>query len=354
MADDVTPIDRTVSFRATLKGEIDDLLADENLICAATSSAIVTVSAELANYTEEGIRLSPEIYFCSDLRVLSRVLPGAEILPLGEGPQDDSTASRALKECAPLATDGWVIFVERSANEFKYGVLSPTNLPMSMTPYEALMEDDLGEDVAIVTRRIASNCVEIKGGNGHRRCLFFSDQRVEAPIPSEAVIKFARAVTTQIKDKDLAKSTERYVFRLLSELLEQSHGALLVVQGHRRKVLPGKLNDSVLLPRPISIAKRVKEYTDAKSDETLSKLLSLTPVLRGMINSDGIIVFRDDASIVAYRTFYQPRSSDAQTAIGGARKRTFEGLKSMVRSDLEGVLMRSQDGYTDFYGGQQP
>jgi hypothetical protein len=102
------PIDRNISFRSVMRGEVDDFLHDEGLVCSATAASIVAVASRLATLREEGTPLWPEVYFCTSIDRLVAVLQGPEIVELGNGPHDETVVLRGLKECAPLATAGWV------------------------------------------------------------------------------------------------------------------------------------------------------------------------------------------------------------------------------------------------------
>lgn len=248
-----------------MTGEVGDFVKDEGLECAVTSSSIVAAASQLANLREEGRALSPEVYFCTDVTKLTAILQGSELVKLGQGAREDKTVLKALKECAPLATGGWVIFIERSDHHFSYGVMTTTNLPLAITPYEALVEFAVPDLVSIVVRRIAENCVELKGSKGGRRCLYFSDRRAEAPAPATALEHFCKAVTHKVSAADV-DDVRRFFYRTLSTQLVQAHGALFVVQSVRRK-LPVKFRDCTQLPTPLSISDRVVEYRKHKDDE---------------------------------------------------------------------------------------
>ena len=331
-----------------MTGEVSDFVKDEGLECAVTSSSIVAAASQLANLREEGRSLSPEVYFCTDVNKLTAVLQGSELIRLGIGPRENWTVLKALKECAPLATGGWVIFIERSENHFTYGVMTPTNLPLAIMPYEALVENAVPDLVSIVVRRIAENCVELRGGKGGLRCLYFSDRRAEAPAPATALEHFCEAVTRTVNVADV-DDVRRFFYRTLSTQLVQAHGALLVVQSARRR-LPVRFRDCTLLSLPLSIADRVTEYRKHKDDEALAKLLSATLLLQGMLGSDGIVVFKNNGSIVAYRAFLKLSTTLGSPIAGGARRRTFEALRTRVGRDIEAVFMTSQDGHTEFAG----
>jgi hypothetical protein len=101
---------------------------------------------------------------------------------------------------------------------------------------------------------------------------------------------------------------------------------------------------------PLSLAQRVQEYREHKDNEALAKLWSATSLLQGMLGSDGIVVFSDNGSILAYRAFLKLPSKLANPVAGGARRRTFEALRALVGRDFTGVFMASHDGQTEFAG----
>ena len=331
-----------------MRGELDDLLTDEQLEAHVAASWLAAAASKLATLREEGLPLWPELYFISDVRLLAGVMQGAEFVKLGTGPRTDDTVIKALKDCAPLAQGGWVIFVESSGDNLTYGLLSPTNLPLALTPYEALVET-AGGLPCVVIRRVAESCVEVQGGRGNRICLYMSDQRSDTPSPMGAIEKFCGAATRTVVEPARADTT-RYLYRTLVSQLIESHGTLMAVQSGLRRKIPEQLSDCVRLPQPLSIARRIAEYREHKDEEAVAKIASATALLKGMLGSDGIILFRSDASITAYRAFLRLRASSQLVAPGGARRRTFEGLKTLVGRELEAVLMRSQDGLTEFYG----
>jgi hypothetical protein len=342
------PVDKNVTFRPVISGEIADFLKEEGFECAATASAIVAIAARLTSLKEEGQPLSPEIFFCLSVEKLSGVLQGAEVIKLGEDSRSDKTVLRALKECAPLASGGWVIFVERTETNFAYGVMTSTNLPLSITPFEALVEEEAKDVVTVVARKIAESCVELRGAKGNRLCLYFSDAKTEATSPNIALEDFCDAASAALPVEH-ADDVRRFLYRTLSIQIAQSHGALFVVQGHRKRLLK-KLQDSTALPSALSLAARVIDLKQHKDNEALAKLGSASSLLRGMLWSDGIVVFNDKAEIIAYRAFLKLPSRLSSPIAGGARRRTFEALKGMVGREVEAVFMASQDGQTEFSG----
>lgn len=343
------PIDRNVSFRALIKGELDDFLSDEGWTCAETSSALVALVAGLAGYREEGVSLSPEVLVCQQVSKLSQMLHRSEVIRIGDGPRTEQTIVKVLKECAPLAQGGWSIFVERTSTTFNYGVFSATRLPLAVTPHEAIMEEPPSDALAIFVRNVGHNCVEVRGCRGNRRCLHFSAARPESPSPETAIDQLAESFTFDVP-KEIQESTFRFCYRALTESLRKSHGALIAVLPKREPALPCEIEDAIVFERPIDLAARVSEFDKLRDNESMSKLQTTEELLAGMIASDGIVVFRSDASIIGYRAFLRPYGSIDSIPTGGARRRTFEHLRLLIEGkQIAAAFMRSQDGEHCFY-----
>jgi len=121
-----------VSFRAQLKGEVADFIERVDMACVETTSAIVDLIVELSHYEEEGTALYPKVLVCDTLSETLALLQGSAPLEIGRGPKNAATAKQALKKCAPLARQGWSIYIERHANEFNYGVFREPELPTAL------------------------------------------------------------------------------------------------------------------------------------------------------------------------------------------------------------------------------
>lgn len=340
-------INKNVTFRSHLKGEIDDLLRSEGVTCAETCEAIVTLSAEMAHYHEEGVALFPEVFICDDINDLTKSLSGAEIIKIGEGVRSPATALKALKECAPLAIGGWSIYLGRGGSNFTYGVFRSINFPLSMTPSEILTED--GDSVIFIleARKISESCVELKGGKGNRICLFFSAEKAESPSPEIVLQRLSELIVNNVAD-NCQIETQRFIFRALSRLLPSAHGALIAVIPKQRSKLPDRLGDAVILEKPIEIASRVSEFMANEDVESLTRLQATEDILKGMLGSDGILLFRSDGSIFGYRAFLRPKKPITPgTTSGGARRRAYDGLKEFLNKPFSAVFFRSQDGHSE-------
>jgi len=344
--------DKNISFRSQLTGELSDFLQDENFACSETTAVLVALVAALSHYKEEGIVLSPEIYICNDITKVTSLLQGVEFIKIGHGKHNAKIAIKILKECAPLAQNGWSIFIEQLSEEFVYGVFTASNLPLALTPDEVLVGEDDESFPVVIISKLADNCVEVSGARGNRRCIHFSAVREDSPSPKDAIDKLAKSITLHVNNK-YRSNTYRFVYKTLSNIFQQPHGALVVVLKRRCRKLPQSISDAVSLAKPILLVNRVSDFLTLKDNEAMIKLQATTSILAGMIHSDGIVVFRSDGAILGYRAFLNNSShkSIAHENSGGARRRTYEALKKLVdKQNIMGVFFRSQDGYAEYYG----
>ena len=67
------------------------------------------------------------------------------------------------------------------------------------------------------------------------------------------------------------------------------------------------------------------------------------------MNSDGMVAFDHTGQILAYRVFFKGDITDIRV-VGGARRRAFEGVKTLLGATITSALFRSQDGHMIYAG----
>ncbi len=347
-------MNKTISFRSQLLGELTTFLENEGVESAQMTQALLALVAGLANYKEEGVALWPDIYACEDREWLTRENPGTDIISLGTGPIGEKTALEALKICGPLATGGWAIFLLPGEDGCSYGVFRARTTPLAATPEEMIDEEGTEAPTVIHLKNLAESCVEISGSRGNCCCVYLSATRDEVPSPKIPTESLARAITKDVPDSE-RDSVYRFVYRALARALADCHGTLAVVLPKRRRVIPKKLSDATLFEQPLSLACLVSEYKGQKNDETMARLEAAACLIQGTLQSDGIVMFRSNATLVGYRAFLSqssPRAAKARNNTeGGARRRAFNTLQGLLDSgDVNAAFFRSQDGETLFKG----
>lgn len=336
------------TIREALLGIVANHLNGGGITCGVTQQVGCELVALLSAYREEERRLFPQVYLIgpSQSDLLRALAPGSTPLYIGAS-QDTAgtrqTAASALKNCATLAIDGWCVYVRRRSGGFDFGLFRPSAESYSAGAEEALTASGLP---AVLLRHSAENTVEIINGNGARLEISLTTAAPSNKAMSGQVSEFAAVACSDVSD-ELRERAASYLTRILTDCLRGSHGALLAVVPHRKKLDRRKLSDGVVLEQPIPLIQTMLAAVKSQGVAEASLLRSQESLLRGMIGSDGVTVLATDGSIRAFRVFVQrteKMAASSPATAGGARSRAFAALRGYVGSSLHAALFRSQDG----------
>ncbi|MFL1405854.1 hypothetical protein ACJO2E_10995 [Marinobacter sp. M1N3S26] len=335
---------KNITFRAQLVGGVADFCHSTDLPILSDTLNLVELIVKLARYQEEGVKLCPKVYLCNKIERVVTLLPGGESLKIGCSSADVNGIKEALKKCAPLATDGWLVYIKNSASTIEYGLFRGPENPISVLVDDVVMTPD--EDLSVVkVFQVGDECVEVRSNNGDCNYIYL-DHRKESASPP---LHYLDALVNSICFRALPEQKEpciSFLKRLLFESLRQSHGCLIAVTSMNR---PPKFlsNDGVILDEAIDFPSLIRSLK--RGDIPSSYLESKASLLRGMLNSDGVLLFDNSARILGYNCFVKT-SQEAMGAGGGARKRAFLTLKSKIGRGLRSVFIQSQDGWSDYSG----
>ncbi len=332
-----------ITFRTQLIGSITEFCQDSQLAFLANALHLVELIVLLARYKEEGSNLYPKVYLTNNIKMLNSMLPDGESLKIGSSSANANGIKSVLKKCAPLATNGWLIYVEACENKLEYGVFKGSGNPISVLVDDVLMtkNDDF---IVVKAFQVADDCVEIKANSGGLHYIFLNHRKEDSPPPLQFLGKLVEAVTEKTPEVD-KEPTISFLNRLLFGALRESHGCIIAVTSMDT---PPKLlsSDGVILEEPIDFSKLVYDLKKGTIDP--SHLDSKGHLLQGMLNSDGIILFDNRGRLLGYNCFV--KMNNKENIIGGARKRAFASVKSKIGNGISAVFMQSQDGWTDFDG----
>src|ERR1700685_4488687 len=108
------PEPKSVSFRAQTTGSINDLLMDEGQASADTQNLLSYLAGALLTYKDEGVEFAPSVLLCGSIQDFLTAFPGSISHTIGRAQFEPSSGPRILKDCAPLSSRNWFIFVERA------------------------------------------------------------------------------------------------------------------------------------------------------------------------------------------------------------------------------------------------
>jgi hypothetical protein len=297
----------------------------------------------LAHYREEGVSLFPRVYLTNCKKTLKSMLPEGEVLKIGASKSDVTGIKSAVKKCAPLATNGWLIYIEASVEQIEYGVFKGPSNPISVLVDDVLMTQS--QDFFVVkASQIADDCVEIKSNRGGLHFIFLNHRKEDSPPPLLYLDRLISSITEEMPEEHKEQAIS-FFNRLFFGALRESHGCIIAVTNESTP--PTFIsNDGVILDEPIDFAILVSELKKGNIDP--SSLDSKGHLLKGMLNSDGIILFDNKGRLLGYNCFVNVNNKD--NIVGGARKRAFSTIKEKIGSGLSAAFMQSQDGWTDFEG----
>ncbi len=332
-----------ITFRTQLLGGVYDFCHNSKLPLLNNALHLVELVVLLARYQEEGVSLCPEVYITNRIDSACTMLPESELLKIGQTNPDSDGIKQVLKKCAPLAFDGWLIYIQDNHDIIEYGLFKGSSNPISVIVDDVLMDKDI--DFAIVKAcQIAHDCVEIRCNNGNYHYIFLNHRKEDSPPPLQYLDKLVRAITEN-SSIDEREPTFGLLKKLLFDALRQSHGCIIAVT-HLNHAPLFLSEDGVILEQPINFSDMVKALK--KSEILPSKIESKGKLLNGMLNSDGIIIFNNSGQLLGYNCFV--KTTQDENIVGGARKRAFSTLGKEIGNNLTAVFIQSQDGWSDFKG----
>jgi hypothetical protein len=331
-----------ITFRNGLLGGVTDFCNETALPLASTEN-IVELIVLLASYQEEGVELKPKVYLFESIDNIIKMLPDGEKLKIGVSISDLPGLKKVLKKCAPLSKDGWSIYVSGDASNFEFGVFSGSNSPISVDVDEVILD---GDDTvkAVKLYQLAASCVELKSNSSDPLNVFFNHRKENSEPPLKYFESLIDSISVNVPE-DYLESTKSFLARTLSEALEESHGCIVAVSS---KGTPPEFlkKDGTTFEEPIDFSGLIKRLRKEEiKDNVLSNKGTL---LKGMFNSDGIILFDRKGRLLGYNYFVNLPAEKG--LVGGARKRAFSSLKKKIGNGLVAAFMQSQDGWTEFEG----
>jgi hypothetical protein len=297
----------------------------------------------LASYREEDIPLFPEVFVFASPEGLKALAPSSQQTTVGTLRLAAESSEAILKNCAPLAKGGWSIFVVKENEAFRYGLFRSMLHSLSTAAEESM--GDLGKDVPVILIRNRGHfVVDLRTTTSKRFTVTLTTTLAEPSPLDKHVEAFSKAACSGLKDPSVFQS---YLRRLITNILQDCHGTLLAVIKPPGKGKPHvSLKDGVWPTPVLALSDLHARAQSTRTSEALADLIAAETLLRGMVNSDGVVVFGSDGTVQAYHVFLKP-SSDERGKLsedGGGRRRTYELMRQRLKSRFKAVLIRSQDG----------
>jgi hypothetical protein len=191
--------------------------------------------------------------------------------------------------------------------------------------------------------------VELRNGKNDTFTASFTSAPPSESAFAAQITKFGCSVAEGLQEEQKKKFLPYFV-RLLTDALQHSHGTLLAAHTPPENgIAPETLSDGVWLATPIDLASAHAAAVAANDAQGLAALQSFEALFEGMVNSDGVVIFGTNGTILGYRVFLKPTDDEKKNLpdSGGGRRRTFELMHSRIGATLKAAFFRSQDGQTE-------
>jgi len=297
----------------------------------------------ISDYQEEGVKLFPEIIITNSLDFF-KTIPNKELVIAFEELSVNSFV-KAMKLCAPLAIDNWIIFIEINEDKIKYGLVSAEMTETSLSIYNQTVGElkiEYDKTTIAFIRNIGQKTVELKGLKSKLVVSLTLDE------PSEMTFSEIKDISKNIAvkcEENLRQQIATFFEKIITNALRIGHGNLIAVIDDNDELIENlkeKENNGTFLPNPISFELLIKEAEYNKSNETSINLKSYSSILVSMLNHDGIILFTNTGKLLGYHLLINTYEKEGETLIGGARTKAFASMKNS--GFFNSCFYKSQDG----------
>lgn len=335
---------KKASLRDSIQSAIGDFLHEEGFAAdGVTKLGILEIINQISDYREEGNVLFPEILVTNNLTFF-KTIPNREIV-IQEADLSVSEFKNAIKLCAPLATNSWIIFIEVKNNKIKYGITSAEMSETSLSIYNQTVGDlkiDYEEATIAYIRNIGQKTVEL---TGLKKSLVVSLTLDETKTSALFEIQQLCEGISEKCDEKYRVNIKAFFEKVINDALKTGHGNLIgIIDDDSIDDFKNKLKGSggIYLPSTIDFEILITEAEINKTNETSISLKAHSSVLKSMLNHDGITILSNKGKIIGYHILIESYLEDEDIIEGGSRSKAF---KSMERCGLFIMCFyKSQDG----------
>ena len=264
-----------------------------------------------SSYREEGEELYPEIFITNKIASVLETLPFCKNVEIDRQPATVKEFSNALKLCAPLSRNGWVIYINVEENHISYGVVSSEISELSPTfRTQAVGElSQNGDEYSIAyLQNVGNKTVLLKGSEATALiCLTLNSK---GSAHGHELTKLCSSLTQDVEPqyKDISHS---YFEKLIGNALIVGHGNLIgVVKDHEENIatLKSRHNDGIYLSKPIDMYELLAASEEEKTREACTSNRLFSSLLESMLNHDGMTVMSTSGKVLGYHVFVKPQN----------------------------------------------
>lgn len=332
-----------VSIFDKAKDEIGKFLSE--IDCAENHELLdgmITFINMVSDYHEEGSPLFPDIMIVDNKEILDSIVGYKVRLCENEVAMNSYEFGQIVKMCAPLAVDGWIIYVIIKDNgKMEYGVLSSEVTVMSLSVYEQTVVSGTGDTKTIYIRNVGNKVVEVSSEKS--KILISLNLTPNNDAITDSINKLVDIILQDTPDGGQIEWKNYFVKTILTALNE-GHGNLIAIVEDKADVIKSikdNFNGGTLLAEQFDLASMMLEI-DPKDVFTSNKLRAYTTLLKSMLNFDGITLFSTTGKVMGYHYIVNNNDVPDEPIQGGSRTRAYHALKA--KPFVRACFMKSQDG----------
>lgn len=338
---------KNASLRNSILDSIGNFLYEEGFAKdEITKYGILEIINLIADYHEEGNALFPEILLTNSLEFF-KTIPNKEIV-INELELSIDEFKSAIKLCAPLATNSWIIFIEVHDGIIKYGITSAEMSETSPSIYnqtvgQMKVEDYKGVTIAYI-RNIGQKTVELSGLKNRLIVSLTLDSPKEYSRNEIQIL--CEAISSEC-DEHLKINIKTFFEKIVDDALKNGHGNLIAVVNDSEESIAFlketiHSNGGIYLAKPIDFEALITDAEHNKDNESSINLKTHATVLKAMLNHDGITILTNKGKVIGYHILIDSFLKEGDNVIGGARSKAFKSMENC------GVFLmcfyKSQDG----------
>lgn len=306
---------------------------------------LLELLSKICTYEEEEHKIQPLLIIGNHLDSYFIQCPRSFKQEIFTDDLEGTNFNRLIKSLIPLCNNNWYVYIDINETEIKYGIFRQFKSPTSVDFEEIFFDNEeqiLDSKGLICIRPYDKNSFIIKSiGQPHTIISFSFTECPEQPI--NAINKFCNDIVCGVsEDVDYVSTALK---RILYYMPHKLHGTICLFVDNEYSY-PNEYLAGLELSPPLDLIACIKNTKNLKTYEDADQFYAQTNLFYEFLNVDGITLINASGKIIGYNAFF--RSEHTPTNIvGGARKRTFEGLKQKMftnNSNILGVYYQSQDG----------
>lgn len=308
---------------------------------------LVAVVNLISDYHEEGVALSPDILLINN-NLFFQTLPYQHHIILQTEEIHNDSFSMAVKMCAPLAENGWKMFLQLiDESHLQYGIVNVSLTQMSVSLLNQVIETPQELAICAYIKKIGNKVVELNSISNH--CVIaLSLNNYDVKMEDE-IQKLTDIILEDVEPSyPIRNETATYIKDMFMDALNHGHGNLIAVSNNVEQLQKdGHLKGGIYLPDEIDFTNLLADNHKQRTDQTATTLNAFTQLTISMLNFDGITLFNTKGCVVGYHFIVDNKLEAEKSIVGGSRTRAFEALTQT--NCISACLMKSQDGNIKYF-----